>query len=107
MGPFEGLGPDIVEDVRRIKAMDGPGVILWGSSTLTLMLLEHGLADEVLLFVYPILLGKGKRFFSHGTTAKRTRTNQHERRVLWRPHQHLHTCRTFADRVLGRPGLSR
>jgi dihydrofolate reductase len=47
--------------------MDGPGLILWGSSTLTSMLLEHGLADEVLLFVYPILLGKGKRFFSDGT----------------------------------------
>ncbi|MGC1296589.1 MAG: dihydrofolate reductase family protein, partial [Alloacidobacterium sp.] len=40
---------------------------LWGSSTLTSMLLEQGLADEVLLFVYPILLGKGKRFFSGGT----------------------------------------
>jgi dihydrofolate reductase len=30
------------------------------------VLLEHGLADEVLLFVYPVLLGKGKRFFSDG-----------------------------------------
>jgi dihydrofolate reductase len=29
------------------------------------MLLEHGLADEVLLFIYPILLGK--RFFAEGT----------------------------------------
>ena len=66
-GPFEGLGPDIVEGVRRIKAMDRPGLILWGSSTLTSKLLEHGLADEVLLFIYPILLGKGKRFFSDGT----------------------------------------
>src|ERR1700726_3438555 len=66
-GPFEGLGPDIVEGIRRIKAMDGPGLILWGSSTLTSMLLEQGLADEVLLFVYPILLGKGKRFLSDGT----------------------------------------
>jgi dihydrofolate reductase len=66
-GPFEGLGPDVVEGVRRIKAMDGPSLILWGSSTLTSKLLEHGLADEVLLFVYPILLGKGKRFFSDGT----------------------------------------
>jgi dihydrofolate reductase len=53
--------------LRLIKAMDGPSLILWGSSTLTSMLLEHGLADEVLLFVYPILLGKGKRFFSDGT----------------------------------------
>ena len=66
-GPFEGLGSDVVEGVRRIKAMDGPGLILWGSSTLTSKLLEHGLADEVLLFIYPILLGKGKRFFSDGT----------------------------------------
>ena len=30
------------------------------------MLLEHGLADEVLLLVYPVLLGTGKRFFSDG-----------------------------------------
>jgi dihydrofolate reductase len=30
------------------------------------MLLEYGLADEVLLFVYPILLGNGNRFFSEG-----------------------------------------
>jgi dihydrofolate reductase len=66
-GPFEGLGPDVVEGVRRIKAVDGPSLILWGSSTLTSKLLEHRLADEVLLFVYPILLGKGKRFFSDGT----------------------------------------
>ena len=70
-GPFECLGPDVVEGVRRIKAMDGPGLILWGSSTLTSKLLEHGLADEVLLFVYPILLGKGKRFFSDGTPPSR------------------------------------
>jgi dihydrofolate reductase len=66
-GPFEALGPDIVEGVRRIKAKDGPDLIVWGSSTLTSMLLEHGFADEVLLFVYPVLLGKGKRFFSDGT----------------------------------------
>ena len=66
-GPFEGLGPDIVEDVRRIKSHNGPDLILWGSSTLTSTLLEHGLADEVLLLVYPVLLGKGKRFFADGT----------------------------------------
>jgi len=65
-GPFEGLGPDIVEDVRGVKASGGPDLILSGSSTLTSVLLEHGLADEVVLIVYPVLLGKGKRFFSEG-----------------------------------------
>ncbi len=66
-GPFKGIGPDIVEDVRSIKATDGPSLILSGSSTLTSALLEHGLTDEVLLLVNPVLLGKGKRFFADGT----------------------------------------
>ena len=66
-GPFEGVGPDIVEGIRRIKSQDGPDLILWGSSTLTSTLLEHGLADEVLLLVYPVLLGTGKRFFAERT----------------------------------------
>ena len=66
-GPFEGLGPDLVEGVRRIKSQDGPDLVLWGSSTLTSTLLEHGLAEEVLLIVYPVLLGTGKRFFAEGT----------------------------------------
>src|SRR5438270_7639680 len=67
-GPFEGLGPDIVQDIRRIKSHDGPNLILCGSSTLTSTLLALGLADEVLLIVYPVLLCQGKRFFSAGTT---------------------------------------
>jgi riboflavin biosynthesis pyrimidine reductase len=62
--PVEHLGPDIVEGIRRIKQKDGPDLILWGSSTLTPVLLEHGLADEILLLVFPVLLGTGKRFFS-------------------------------------------
>ncbi len=68
-GPFQGLGPDIVEGVRRIKSQSGPDLILSGSSTLTSTLLEHGLADEVLLAVYPVLLGTGKRVFAAGTAA--------------------------------------
>ncbi|HEX6942532.1 MAG TPA: dihydrofolate reductase family protein [Gemmatimonadaceae bacterium] len=69
-GPFKSVGPDIVGDIRRIKSKNGPDLILWGSSTLTSTLLEHGLADEVLLFVYPVLLGKGKRFFAEGTSPR-------------------------------------
>ena len=65
-GPFQGLGPEIVEGIRRIKSHDGPDLILSGSSTLTSTLLEHGLPDEVLLAVYPVLLGTGKRFFAEG-----------------------------------------
>jgi dihydrofolate reductase len=69
-GPFEGVGPALVEGVRRIKSQDGPGLILSGSSTLTSTLLEHGLADEAVLIVSPVLLGTGKRFFAEGTPAR-------------------------------------
>src|SRR5580765_3424094 len=53
-GRFEGVGPDLVEGIRCIKSQDGPDLILSGSITLTSPLLEHGLADEVVLAVVPV-----------------------------------------------------
>ena len=69
-GPFVGVGPDLVEGIRRIKSQGGPDLILSGSSTLTSPVLERGLADEVVLIVSPVLLGRGKRFFAEGTPAR-------------------------------------
>lgn len=69
-GPCVALGPDIVAGVRRLKAQDGPNLLLWGSSTLTSPLLAHGLVDTVALIVYPVMLGTGKRFFADGTPAR-------------------------------------
>jgi dihydrofolate reductase len=63
-GPVGDLGSEIMEGVRRVKSQDGPDLIVWGSSTLTSVLLGQGLVDEVVLIVYPVLLGPGKRFFS-------------------------------------------
>jgi dihydrofolate reductase len=66
-GPVRTLGTDIVEGVRRIKSSDGPDVIVWGSTTIMSTLLEHGLVDEVVLLVYPIVLGCGKRLFENSS----------------------------------------
>jgi dihydrofolate reductase len=66
-GPSKGIGPDLVDSVRDLKASDGVDLIIAGSSTLTSPLLEHGLADELVLLVNPVLLGKGKRLFAEGT----------------------------------------
>jgi dihydrofolate reductase len=63
-GPVGNLGSDVMAGIRRLKSQDGPDLIVCGSSTLTSVLLEQGLADEVVLCVYPVLLGQGKRFFS-------------------------------------------
>ncbi|MBC3874461.1 dihydrofolate reductase family protein [Undibacterium flavidum] len=69
-GPCVAVGPNLIADVLRIKSQDDPDLVLSGSSTLTSNLLEHGLVDEVLLAVYPVLLGTGKRFFAEGSTAR-------------------------------------
>jgi dihydrofolate reductase len=69
-GPAEALGPDLVEAVRRLKSEDGPNLVLSGSSTLISTLLDHDLVDEVMLIVYPVFLGTGKRFFAAGTPAR-------------------------------------
>jgi len=69
-GPVKDLGADIIEGVRGIKAKDGPDLIVSGSSTLTSVLLGQGLVDEVVLIVYPVLLGRGKRFFSDRVDAR-------------------------------------
>jgi dihydrofolate reductase len=69
-GPAKDLGTDIIEGIRSLKSQDGPDLIVWGSSTLTSLLLGNGLVDEVVLLVYPVLLGRGKRLFSDKVDAR-------------------------------------
>jgi dihydrofolate reductase len=69
-GPVKDLGADIIEGVRGLKSTDGPDLVLWGSSTLTSVLLDKGLVDEVVLIVYPVLLSRGKRLFSDSFDAR-------------------------------------
>ncbi|TGE21600.1 dihydrofolate reductase [Hymenobacter aquaticus] len=63
-GPAQALGPDVVAAIRRLRATDGPDLLVCGSSTLTSVLLAEGLVEEVVLLVYPVLLGRGKRLFA-------------------------------------------
>lgn len=69
-GPVEGLGSDAVEAIRKLKSTEGPDLIVVGSSTLTSLLLDENLADEVVLITYPVLLGKGKRLLTDSIDAR-------------------------------------
>ena len=62
-GPVGSLGADIMEGIRRLKSQDGPDLLVCGSASLTSVLLEQALVDELVLAVYPLLLGRGKRCF--------------------------------------------
>lgn len=101
-GPVKDLGADILEGVRRIKAEDGPDLIVSGSSTLTSLLLGQGLVDEVVLIVYPVLLGRGKRLFSDEVGARElalVSTKTTPTGVLLNTYRHIGSLRTrpFAD----------
>lgn len=69
-GPAKDLGADIIEGVRRLKSEDGPDLIIWGSSTITSPLLDAGLVDELVLVIYPVLLGRGKRLLAETMNAR-------------------------------------
>lgn len=69
-GPVKNLGTDVIKGIRDLKATDGPDLIVSGSSELTSALLDHGLVDEVVMIVYPILLGRGKRLMSESVGAR-------------------------------------
>ncbi len=61
------LKGDIAEELKKIKAEEGPDLQVYGSSKLIQTLLENDLVDEMWLKIFPITLGEGKRLFDKGT----------------------------------------
>jgi len=62
-----------IDELKEVKAGNGPDIVLWGSSTLYPPLLEANLIDSLNLRIFPIILGKGKKLFgsvSHPVTLK-------------------------------------
>jgi dihydrofolate reductase len=60
------LEGDIGEAVARLKEEDGPELQVHGSSDLIQTLLRHGLIDEFRVWIFPVVLGAGKRLFGEG-----------------------------------------
>jgi dihydrofolate reductase len=69
-GPLDWANSHAINDgiggVERLKATDGPDLIIQGSSKLYPDLLERGLIDRMQIMTFPVVLGKGKRLFADG-----------------------------------------
>jgi dihydrofolate reductase len=60
------ISSHVVEQVRTLKAQPGKNILIDGSSVLVQTLAQHELIDEYNLWVYPVVLGSGKKLFREG-----------------------------------------
>jgi dihydrofolate reductase len=58
---------DAAEGIAALKKEDGPELQVHGSGNLIQTLLRHNLVDQYRLWVFPLVIGSGKRLFSDGT----------------------------------------
>lgn len=61
---FELITGDVIKAVSALKSQPGKNIWMFGGASLNDTLMKAGLIDEIGLAVHPILLGKGKPFFS-------------------------------------------
>jgi dihydrofolate reductase len=58
---------DAAEGITALKREDGPELQVHGSANLIQTLLRHDLVDQFRLWVFPVVVGSGKRLFADGT----------------------------------------
>jgi dihydrofolate reductase len=64
------VGGNIVDELSRLKAGDGPVLHVWGSSAVLQTLIGADLVDEYRIWLFPVVLGAGKRLFEQGVPAR-------------------------------------
>src|SRR5215213_5863529 len=70
-------GP-LADAVNAVKAQDGPEIQVQGSADLIQSLHADGLIDELNVWTFPVILGKGKRLFEPRHPGRRPRGHRLE-----------------------------
>lgn len=61
---------DVVAGVKALKAENGPDLQVHGSANFLQSLIGAGLVDEHSIWIFPVVLGHGKRLFEDGVPAQ-------------------------------------
>jgi dihydrofolate reductase len=57
------ISKNITRTIEKLKRSAGKNIIIYGSGTLVSCLIKQRIVDEFILWIHPVLLGKGKPFF--------------------------------------------
>lgn len=60
---------NVVKEINKLKAQDGPELQVHGSSNLIKTLINENLVDLFNVWTFPVTVGKGKQLFGDGTKA--------------------------------------
>jgi dihydrofolate reductase len=60
---------DLATEIERLKGLPGRELQIWGSAALAQSLAKLNLIDEYQLWIYPLVLGPGKRLFDENGPA--------------------------------------
>ncbi|PFG41170.1 dihydrofolate reductase [Georgenia soli] len=69
----------VPERVAELKEQDGGDILVQGSSRLFQTLFAHDLVDELVVGIYPVVLGRGKRLFEEGVPGRTLRLTDSRR----------------------------
>ena len=53
------ISSDVAERIRQLKEEPGQDIVQYGFGAVSTLLMEHGLLDELRLWIHPLFVGKG------------------------------------------------
>jgi dihydrofolate reductase len=71
------LNGETVEQVKALKDSEGVDLQMWGSADFIQSLLRHGLIDQMNIWIFPLVLGKGKKLFREETPSGNYKLTKH------------------------------
>ncbi|ACT92601.1 dihydrofolate reductase family protein [Dyadobacter fermentans] len=71
------LNGDTLAQLKALKSEDGIDLQVHGSADFIQTLLRHNLIDEMNIWIFPLVIGQGKKLFANGTVPSNLKLTKH------------------------------